>query len=183
MANKRIQKTLNYGFTLIELLVVIAIIGILSSVVLASLRSNQDKSKDTAIKASLSQVRSQTEVYYSNNDSYGSVYVSNICPPTGATMFAEQKMRSFITQLDAYNGTQTRCAAGSPSGASSDSWAIISPLQSIGTYWCSDSSGNSRIAKSRWSFIAWLIPDVIAMVGPPPGPNLGGGTGVQARCP
>jgi prepilin-type N-terminal cleavage/methylation domain-containing protein len=181
MANNYKQKIVTRGFTLIELLVVIAIIGILSSVVLASLRSSQDKSKDTAIKATLSQVRSQAEVYYSNNDSYGAAYASNICPPTGATMFAEQKMRSFVTQLDSYNGSQTRCAAGSPSGTASNSWAIMSPLQLAGTYWCSDSSGNSKLSKSRWSFIAWIVPDVMAAVGG--GPNLGGGAGTLAKCP
>ena len=69
------MKKNNKGFTLIELLVVIAIIGILASVVLSSLSSAKSKGKDAAVKSQLSQIRSQSEIYYS---AVGENY-ENIC--------------------------------------------------------------------------------------------------------
>src|SRR3989344_4887526 len=59
------------GFTLIELLVVVAIIGILASVVLASLNSARNKGKDAAIFAQLANMRGQAELYYATNNDYG----------------------------------------------------------------------------------------------------------------
>ena len=55
------------GFTLIELLVVIAIIGILSSVVLASLNSARKKGRDARRVSDLKQLQLALELYYDAN--------------------------------------------------------------------------------------------------------------------
>ena len=57
------------GFTLIELLVVIAIIGILSSVVLASLNSARVKARDARRVSDIKQLQVALELY---NDAVGS---------------------------------------------------------------------------------------------------------------
>ena len=58
------------GFTLIELLVVIAIIGILSSVVLASLNSARQKSRDARRIGDVKQLQLALEMYYDSNNGY-----------------------------------------------------------------------------------------------------------------
>ncbi len=58
------------GFTLIELLVVIAIIGILSSVVLASLNSARQKSRDARRISDVKQLQLASELYYDTEGIY-----------------------------------------------------------------------------------------------------------------
>ncbi len=62
------RKLSNSGFTLIELLVVIAIIGILSSIVLASLNTSRSKARDAKRLSDMHQMEVALELYY---DTFG----------------------------------------------------------------------------------------------------------------
>jgi len=68
------------GFTLIELLVVIAIIGILSSVVLASLNSARQKSRDARRIGDIKQLQLALEMYYDSNNGYPTSTLSALVP-------------------------------------------------------------------------------------------------------
>jgi len=65
-------KNTKKGFTLIELLVVIAIIGILSSVVLASLSTARQKSRDAKRISDIGQIQLALELFFDANQSYPS---------------------------------------------------------------------------------------------------------------
>ena len=65
-----ISMAFHSGFTLIELLVVIAIIGLLSSIVFASLNSARQKARDARRKTDLSQIQRALEFYYDKHSGY-----------------------------------------------------------------------------------------------------------------
>ncbi len=114
----------NKGFTLIELLVVIAIIGILSSVVLASLNSARNKGSNTATKNNLANMRAQAELFYDT----GNTYASLCTQPTIAQMIASANNSS---------GGTTLCYANA------SAWAASAPLRG-GGHWCVDWTGASK---------------------------------------
>ncbi|MFT5179918.1 MAG: prepilin-type N-terminal cleavage/methylation domain-containing protein [Candidatus Paceibacteria bacterium] len=64
--------TTNKGFTLIELLVVISIIGLLSSVVLASLETAREKARNSQTIQNIDAYRTAAELYRNDNGSYPS---------------------------------------------------------------------------------------------------------------
>ncbi|MAF59279.1 MAG: prepilin-type N-terminal cleavage/methylation domain-containing protein [Candidatus Pacebacteria bacterium] len=75
-------KSRTRGFTLIELLVVIAIIGILSSVVLASLNSARQKSRDARRISDVKQLQLALELYFDSNSNYPTaVSTANLVTP------------------------------------------------------------------------------------------------------
>jgi prepilin-type N-terminal cleavage/methylation domain-containing protein len=58
------------GFTLIELLVVIAIIGLLASIILASLNTARQKGRDARRVADIKEIQLALELYYDANSGY-----------------------------------------------------------------------------------------------------------------
>src|SRR3954471_14227436 len=72
------QSSLKKGFTLIELLVVIAIIGILASIVIASLDSSRKKGRDARRLSDVKQLQLALEVYYDQNNSFPSQIANSL---------------------------------------------------------------------------------------------------------
>lgn len=141
----------NTGFTLIELLVVIAIIGILSSVVLASLNTARAKGADAAIKGALSGARAQAELFYSNGNTYASVCTTgtnNIAPQVAGaanTLKAGLAVAATAFTYDAGGAN----AASAVCHDSASGWAAIVSLKSptvASSGWCVDSTGASKEA-------------------------------------
>ncbi|MFZ2523482.1 MAG: type II secretion system protein [Minisyncoccia bacterium] len=129
------------GFTLIELLVVIAIIGILSSVVLASLNTARNKGADAAIKSQLAGLRAQAEIYYDTNSNYGSgstnCTVSNTGNPSSCT-----QLFSDATFLNGLKGAAMTANQTLNANTNGSAWAASVQLKG-GGFWCVDSAGAS----------------------------------------
>ena len=131
------------GFTLIELLVVIAIIGILTSVVLASLNSARTKGGDAGVKDNLSSVRTQVEVYYNDNNTYGTALTatSGSCVP-GTGVFTDASVKAAVAQAVSNGGGAGWCAVTATPAA----YAVAVPLKTQAvtgstSFWCVDSTG------------------------------------------
>jgi len=151
----------NKGFTLIELLVVIAIIGILSSVVLASLSNARDKGKDAAVKSQLASMKAQAELYYSAKDET----YDGVCAATkenngfggeegpGLLKAAADSSGSISNDDDAIvidtsatgDWDQAICNDKADDGSTYGGWAVVVPLSdstsTSPSFYCVDNTG------------------------------------------
>lgn len=131
------KKYANRGFTLIELLVVIAIIGILSSVVLASLSTARNKGKAAAIKGELNSARTQIEVVANGGAYTTSGNSATNCTAAGA--ISDGTVTAITDAITANGGTVT-CSIDQ--AASASKWAMMSTLPDATNHtFCVDSSG------------------------------------------
>lgn len=156
------KKNSKKGFTLIELLVVVAIIGVLASVVLASLNTARAKGANAAIKANMANIRAQAEIVYDSTspNGYGTASNASVCPTLAAigggtansvfssspatTLVIANQVASAIQSSTGTSGTQgTDMFCGSTTIA----WAASVKLkvaEGSNNFWCVDSTGASK---------------------------------------
>lgn len=149
------KKTSQGGFTLIELLVVIAIIGILASVVLASLNTARNKGADAATKSQMSSARAQAELFYdSNGNSYDAgTAASDVCNASGVAagvnginglVLAATKSAGGSTATLNVDSATTASATTGLCNSVATTWAAEVPLKT-GGFFCIDSTGKAQV--------------------------------------
>lgn len=160
------------GFTLIELLMVIAIIGILSSVVLASLRTARLKAADSTVRQEALQLRTLMEQERTETGTYTSLKAGGGWKNAGSTCTAASfgtsqfatKASEVCTKLVAAStgsgGCTTNCVFFQTTGPSNshEKYSIMAYLPGASTdagsakYLCVGSSGNQSVSNgSPWT--------------------------------
>jgi len=134
------------GFTLIELLVVIAIIGILASVVLASLNTARGKSADAAVKADLDAIRKQAAIFSDDHNGY---FTDDTTDCASGMFGSDATISSAVTHAATVSGGTVVCIADDgdvADGTQATSWAVSVPLKTNPAQsWCVNSESVAMI--------------------------------------
>lgn len=138
------------GFTLIELLVVIAIIGILSSIVLASLATARSSANNSKIEEQMNSLRNSAEIYNSANGGYATTVFATSTIPLA---MAAASSSNFLSDANS-GGFNVGVGIMGTSGVGatkvviqSSYWgaAVTLPYASGNiAAWCADSTGKSE---------------------------------------
>ena len=148
------------AFTLIELLVVIAIIGILSSVVLASLSSSRLKARDAVVLSELTQFANLAEMQYLDTGSYaglqrGWVPNNNTCANLYTVgNYAAQALalcNAIVAQHPAGTISMFYSGVNGLSFNYQDDYSFMALMPSSGYYACVGSSGKSVGPWNNWN--------------------------------
>ena len=131
------------GFTLIELLIVIAIIGILSSIVLVSLSSARNKSRDAAIKTEAQQFARLMAFEFTETGSYAALqyswdYTAANCNNSFSGNQAASARAACISMVNKGSTLFTGNAIDSVSR-----FSVMAYLPGSGLYYCIGSSGRN----------------------------------------
>lgn len=161
MINKSKQK----GFTLIELLVVISIIGLLSSVVLATLNTTRIKARDARRIAALKEIQKAIELYASDHDGD---YPGYVAPSSRLGLETEEYtfMRSGVSSGEIGDNKYGYGDTGTP-GASNDTYkpGIWRKMQVALAPYLKDLP-NTDIINNNYYYFLYKVPSKSALYNP-----------------
>lgn len=122
------------GFTLIELLVIVAIVGLLSSIILASLRISRDRGANAAIKANLNTIRTQSHIVFDQDGHYNNLFAP------GSPALNAFNAAAFNLSGEPSPGTYSVTETPYPQ------WRVFVKLRTGdgGGIWCTDSTGVAK---------------------------------------